>query len=44
MARGTTETRTDTKAPAEELKAAYDAAMAFPNEQANTLRATPESL
>jgi hypothetical protein len=44
MARGTTETRTDAKSPNDEMKAAYDAAMAFPVEQVNALRATPEQL
>ena len=44
MARGTTETRTDTGLPTEELKSSYDAAMAFAVEQVNALRATPEHL
>jgi len=44
MARGTTETRTDTKLPTEDLKLPYDAAMAFSVEQVNVLRATPEDL
>jgi hypothetical protein len=44
MARGTTETRTDTRLPTEDLKSSFDAAMAFPTEQVNTLRATPEAL
>lgn len=44
MARGTTETRTDTRLPTEELKSSYDSAMAFPVEQVNSLRATPEDL
>ena len=44
MARGTTEIRTDTKLPAEDLKSAYDAAMAFAVEQVNELRFTPEFL
>lgn len=44
MARGTTETRTDTRLPTEDLKSSYDAAMAFPVEQVNELRATPEAL
>jgi hypothetical protein len=38
LARGTND------APADALKTAYDAAMAFPVEQVNTLRATPEAL
>ncbi len=44
MARGTTETRTETRLPTEELKSAYDSAMAFPVEQVNTLRTPPEAL
>ncbi|HEY0422597.1 MAG TPA: hypothetical protein VGC82_04665 [Rhodopila sp.] len=44
MARGTTEMRSDTKPAADEMKSAYDAAMAFPVEQVNSLRATPEQL
>ena len=44
MARGTTETRTDTRLPTEDLKSSFDAAMAFPVEQVNALRATPEAL
>lgn len=41
MARGTIETRTDTRLPTEDLKSAYDAAMAFSVEQVNELRLTP---
>ncbi len=44
MARSTTETRTDTKLPTEDLKSSYDAAMAFPVEQVNELRLTPQLL
>jgi hypothetical protein len=38
MARGTTETKTDTRLPSEDLKAAYDEAIGFPIEQVNDLR------
>jgi hypothetical protein len=44
MARGTSETRTDTRLPTEDLKSSFDTAMAFPVEQVNALRATPEAL
>ncbi len=44
MARGTTETRTDTRLPTEDLKSSYDAAMAFPVEQVNALRLPPAFL
>lgn len=44
MVRSTSETRTDTRLPTEDLKSSYDVAMAFPVEQVNALRATPEAL
>ncbi len=44
MARGTSETRTDTRLPTEDLKTSFDAAMAFPVEQVNALRAAPDTL
>jgi hypothetical protein len=44
MARSTTETRTETQLPSPDLKASYDAAMAFPVEQVNALRLAPAFL
>lgn len=41
MARATTETRTETTLPPEEVKSAADAALRFPIEQADELRFTP---
>ncbi|HQT76036.1 MAG: hypothetical protein B7Z80_02310 [Rhodospirillales bacterium 20-64-7] len=41
MARGTTETRTETRLPSEEMQAAYDVAMRFPIEQVDEMRFTP---
>ncbi|HYZ22663.1 MAG TPA: hypothetical protein VE690_10945 [Rhodopila sp.] len=44
MARSTTETRTDTKLPTEEIKSAYDEAMRFPMQQVDELRFPPAVL
>jgi hypothetical protein len=44
MARATARTRTDTHLPPEDLKAAFDVAMAFPVEEAETLRLPPDAL
>lgn len=44
MALSTSASRTETKLPSDELKAAFDASMKFPVERANTLRLSPEVL
>ncbi|HEX2939580.1 MAG TPA: hypothetical protein VHO91_00940 [Rhodopila sp.] len=41
MARSTTETKTETRLPTEEMKLAYDAAVRFPIEQVDELRFSP---
>jgi hypothetical protein len=44
MARATTESRSDTRLPPDDVKAAADAALKFPIEQANELRFPPDWL